>query len=431
MMSLAEAFSLVQRQERQKQEYLRIRSYIMTECPKTIRALQLIDIDNTTPKRRKGYNLVKRENKRFGFVYYVRYSHGGKMLPSKWNTHTNILTEAEKFALSNKERLVERYLQAHDTRAFALLERFYSKDSEYLLCEEKRNHSLSEKHRKDYHTVITKRLIPFLTERKIKNLDAVTTTTLSDFQDLLLSKKIKPQTVNAYCTGVKKVFVYLARKGMIRENPYANLQRIPVHEDDQEARGCYELEKVKGIFNEEWEDTLSYLLCLLIYTTGMRNGEIIKIKMPDIISMEGRYFINIKESKTPSGIRMVPLHDFVYKKLAAYAAGKAPEEPLFNIRREEIFIRANAELALQLEVSEEELAGEHITFYSGRHFWKTLLNSGELGEDVEEVFMGHKVSGDVAKLYNHRDKQGKKLILKKAEQVISILDRELLTVNPR
>jgi hypothetical protein len=40
--------------------------------------------------------------------------------------------------------------------------------------------------------------------------------------------------------------------------------------------------------------------------------------------------------------------------------------------------------------------------------------------------MGHKVSNDVAKLYNHRDKQGKKLMLKKAKQVFSILDKRLL-----
>jgi hypothetical protein len=40
--------------------------------------------------------------------------------------------------------------------------------------------------------------------------------------------------------------------------------------------------------------------------------------------------------------------------------------------------------------------------------------------------MGHKVTGDVAKLYNHRDKRGWELMVKKAEQVFTILDKSIL-----
>jgi hypothetical protein len=39
--------------------------------------------------------------------------------------------------------------------------------------------------------------------------------------------------------------------------------------------------------------------------------------------------------------------------------------------------------------------------------------------------MGHKVSKDVAKRYNHLDKQGKEKLLEKAHEVFSILDRRL------
>jgi integrase len=72
-----------------------------------------------------------------------------------------------------------------------------------------------------------------------------------------------------------------------------------------------------------------------------------------------------------------------------------------------------------------ELRAERITFYSGRHFWKTLMNAEGLGEDIEEVFMGHKVSGDAAKRYNHRDKQGRALPARKAKKVFAIPDRRV------
>jgi integrase len=73
----------------------------------------------------------------------------------------------------------------------------------------------------------------------------------------------------------------------------------------------------------------------------------------------------------------------------------------------------------------EALGERRVTFYSGRHFWKTAMSAGGLGEDVEEYFMGHKVSADARKRYNHKDKRGLEQTLEKAREVYAILDREL------
>ena len=96
---------------------------------------------------------------------------------------------------------------------------------------------------------------------------------------------------------------------------------------------------------------------------------------------------------------------------------------MFDFHNAYVFSSAASCLREKLEVTEEEAEAENITFYSGRHFWKTLMSAEGLGEDIEEIFMGHKVSHNVAKLYNHRDKQGKDMTLKKPQQVFSILDR--------
>jgi len=53
------------------------------------------------------------------------------------------------------------------------------------------------------------------------------------------------------------------------------------------------------------------------------------------------------------------------------------------------------------------------------------MNAGNLGEDAEEYWMGHAVSGDVAKTYNHRDKQGREVMLGKTREAFAILDRYL------
>jgi integrase len=272
----------------------RLKKYIHLEFPALMKALRIIDNDYSAPRQRKGFNLVKRENKKNGFLYYVRYSYEGKMLPSKWNTHTRNREQAEQFARENRNRLVEQYLRKHDKRGFELFERFYEKDSEYLACEEKRNRPLSDTTRRNYHSVITKKFIPFMKERHIDCFEGVDIKRLSDFQDHYLASGIKPQTVNDYLKAVKRIFLYVVRKGLIEENPCKNLRSIPVHQQDKKERGCYEVDKLKGVFNRKWRDRRLYLLCLLIYTTGMRNGEISRIRMKDITSLDGCRFIDIK-----------------------------------------------------------------------------------------------------------------------------------------
>ena len=422
MTRLAEAVAQVRGQRQGDINHLR--QFVNENYPDVVKALRKIDRDILQPKRRKGFSLVKRENKEKGFLYYARYSHNGKTLPTKFNTRTNDLAAAERYARDNKNRLVDGYLARQDGRMYAALESFYKENSEAP-------DRLSERSRKEYGALIHKKFIPFLKLEKITAFDQIKRTTLAKFQDSLLSGGAKPQTVNNNIKPVKKILAAMARKGIIEENPGSLIKGMPVRQRDRKERGCYELDKIKGVFNRRWKDETSYLLCLLIYTTGMRNSEIKRIKHEDIKTIDGCRFISVKQSKTPNGIRLVPLHGFVYRKLKARAAKNkiVPESALFGGGAGS-FNKANNELAGMLKISDGELEAENITFYSGRHYWKTLMNAGGLGEDIEEIFMGHKASGNAAKLYNHRDKQGKRALAKKARQVFSILDRNVFKAKP-
>ena len=414
MSGLAEAIAHIR--GRQRIDITAMRFYLNNNCPDVVKALRKIDDDNTQPKRRKGFNLVKRESKKHGFIYYARYSHNGKTLPTKFNTHTNNLAEAEQFAKENKNRLVEGYLARQDGRMFALFEEFYTNEQ---------NLYISERCRREYDSVIQKKFIPFLRTEKIAAFDQITKTTLTKFQDSLQAAGLRAQTVNNSLKPVKKILAALARKGIITDNPGDHVKGIKVHEKDRKERGCYDLDRIQGVFKKRWKDEESYLLCLLIYTTGMRNGEIKQIKLKDIQIINGCRFISVKKSKTINGIRLVPVHDFVYRKLKTWAVKhkKDTNSLLFDYRNAKPFNKANNELARMLKAGDEELERENISFYSGRHYWKTLMSAEGLGEDIEEIFMGHKVVADVKKLYNHRDKQGKTRLIKKAKQVFSILDR--------
>jgi integrase len=412
-------------------EYLR-RNF-KDQYPVCLKALKTLDVEHTMPKLRKGYNLVRRESKKRGFVYYARFSDCGRMLPTMRCTHTNNLEEAQAFARENKERIVAEYKAKHEGKSlfFETLEKYFEKGSEYLVDDSLHNRSVGDKQRQIYHNVMNNRFIPFLKESGVYCARGITAELITEFQKKIHFSGLKPQTVNKYLSGINRICGYFRACGTLKENPLRDVEPLVVRKKDRRARGCHEISRVNGVFNEVWEDRLLHLLVLIIYTTNMRNSEIERIRLCDITEIEGCRFVKVEQSKTDSGERLVPLHPLVYKKIIEYSreAGRSAEEYIIPRMGKSLqsttYRKSNIELGKRLGMGVEELKKENITFYSGRHYWKTLMNSEGLGADIEEVFMGHKVSSDVAKRYNHRDKIGKARMLAAARNVYKILDENL------
>lgn len=400
----------------------------ISEIPRIIRALQFIEnehIEHKELRKPKGYNLTKVANKALGYVYYVRYWHEGRMVPSKWTTATNDYAEASDFAIKNRERLITEYYRKRGNDVERFFETYYDPESAIYKGEVMRSGEVTEKRNEQSLRFMQNTFVPFLRSRKIIRFEDITVPLLDDFQDAMLQKGIKPQTINGYMSFVKKAFKYLMRKGMVSSNPCAELQALPIKPGDKSTHGCHEIGKIKGVFSRSWDDELSRLLNLLIYTTDMRNCEIRRFCKDDIVVHHGVHFINLKQSKTVNGVRYVPLHPAVYDWLMSYAAGISGSQKIFGKTTTYAFDKAATELGRRLGVSVEEMKAGNITFYSGRHFWKTLMSSEELGAGIEEVFMGHKVTSDVSKLYNHHEAAGKERLARKAKDVFAILDRRL------
>jgi integrase len=408
-----------------------LRLQYKTRFPGALQSLKTLDAHFSPKRQPKGYNLAKVPSKKYGFLYYVRYIEKGKLIHSRWNTRTNDRSAAEKFAQENRERILSAYHAKRSDAAktvYSILKSYYSEKSPYLADAEKRGRTINRKTKSIYHNFINKVLIPFLKQNGVVTFDDITAPVIAKLQTSLLTKGNAPQTVNRYCNAVKSIFESLVMDGTIRENVFTRVLPIKEQDTTTKPRGCYEIGRVNGVFNRRWHEEKEYLLCLVIYSTGLRNSEIEKIRAGDLITIKGCHFIDIPQSKTKNGVRIVPLHNFVYDRMAAYiekhgidagayifsAKGGSNQSTLYN--------SANALLGKRLKIPEAELEQQRITFYSGRHHWKTLMNANGLG-DVEEYFMGHKVSRDVAKRYNHRDKQGQRIIVRKAKEVFAILDR--------
>jgi site-specific recombinase XerD len=383
--------------------------------------------------RGRGFYLVKRESKKYGFLYYVRYIDQGKTIPSMWCTHTNSMEEAEDFAYKNRDRIVRKYKarreeNKNNTELFKIFETYYEKDSEYLLLDEKRNNPLGDKQRRLYFSHVNNVFLPFLIKNNIRFIKDIKPHTIINYQNEQLKKGNTPQTINGYISGLKRIFGYFADTGRIDVNPLSNVSNIKTSSKNRKIRGCHELTKLRGVFKTDWEDEISRLLLLMIYSTGLRNSEIARVRMKDIMTIEDVRFIKVEKSKTLAGKRIVPLHDLVYGEMKKYAEAKklTDNDYIFSsLMNDNKTSAANIALGQKIGVTEAELDEQYITFYSGRHFYKTLMNAEKLGEDIEEIFIGHSVSSDVKKSYNHTDKRGKECMLAAARKSLDILDVNL------
>jgi integrase len=411
-------------------EYLeKLRARYLKKFPQAMEEIRKFDAQFSFRKP-KFYCLHKVPNKKYGFFWYVRFIENGKPVRSRWCTHTNNREAAEQWAVDNRERLLAEYHERKEKHAdfFGVLEDYYAPGSEYQEQDKIRGIELNGKTRSVYHHFISKVCVKYFKEREITSFADITPPVIAGLQNLLLKKGDKPQTVNRYMGVLNTVIKHLIMDGAVTSNVFDNVVMLKERAADSKIRGCYDIDRIKGVFNKQWKDKTSYILCLMIYSTGLRNSEIEKIRFEAVIKIDSCYFIDITKSKTKNGIRIVPLHDFTYQKIVSFmrSSGKKPGDYLFSARggsnQSKVYRKAAADMADALKADNEER--RDVTFYSGRHYWKTLMNAEDLG-DIEEYFMGHKVSNNVAKRYNHLDKQGRKRLVEKAREVFGILDKRL------
>lgn len=405
---------------------------------------KILSFHNSRDNEPKKFYLRKVYNRNGGYVYYVRYLDNGRLVPSNWSTGTDDYETARIFAIENREiklagyynrELIKKpYIDLH-----MVLKKYYAEKSPYLQVDINKGRIVNEGARVVYHNFILNQFIPYLKKHGINDIQQIDTPLMSRFRNWIMTdrkvrgkivKGVKPQTTKNKISVISCIFDHLVEEGYSKTNPCNGLTKIKAKQEDHKITGCYEVNKLKGVFNKKWDNQLFYMLNLIASTTNMRNSEIERIQVKDLILIDKYNFIDIPKSKSRNGERIVPLHPFVHKKIMAYVKknNKGHEDYIFKAAGQKrldsrVYNRACLALAKHTGYSVKKLKEENIRFYSNRHFWKTLMNSEGLGDDIEEIFMGHKVTSDVAKRYNHKDKHGRKNLLEKVKKVMAILDK--------
>ncbi|MCL2373625.1 MAG: tyrosine-type recombinase/integrase [Treponema sp.] len=377
---------------------------------------------------RQEYSIVARRGKK-GITYYVRYFRDGKMIPSQWSTGSADFRDAQTFAEARKEALLAKYFRRKEGRVlYAVLRGYYAQGSACLAIDAARGRKIGDSSRQILHGFIVNTFIPFLQGSNIKEFEEISPVVMCRFQNyLLMEKGLLPQSINRQIGGIKAIFSHMFMTGVIQRNAMKDI--APLRPMNGKIRGCFSLDDLRGIFKAAWEDKKSYLFCALIYSAGLRNGEIQNLKANDMHIKEDICFLAIAKSKTASGIRTIPIHPTVREILGEWISQKrlGGEDYLFAEERGRMHKSTKKAHLLMAAILGKELGDmerDHITFYSGRHFYKTMLNFHNLG-DIEELFMGHKVNKKVSERYNHKNKRGEKALLGEARKALEIIDLTL------
>jgi len=404
------------------------RERLAAECPDAAAEILAFGkrFDDKKPPRR--YYLIKIPNKKMGFAWYVKYLDNGRLVPSKWTTGTSDRVAAEAFAAENRDAILNGYYTRkakRPTDMYRLISGYYDRDSPLLKADKKRGRKITDLKRRQYLNATNKKFIPFCKKNGARGIEDIDTAMLARWQNDML-KTLAPKTVNNNVSAVRAIFYHLVTTGYAKSNPFSGLP--PIKNGKGRLTGCHMLDEIRGVFGRDWKDDAHRLLCLLIYTTNMRNCEIRRVRQGDVEEICGAAFLNVRGSKNESAERRVPLHPFVRQKMGEYAGLR---DLVFSQGKKKFMKMcslANIEMGELMGHTPETLKLENIRFYSGRKFWKTLMASEELGRNTEEYFMGHRMTSDMEKHYKDLTKVGAEKLAQKAREVFAVLDRCLFAV---
>lgn len=126
-------------------------------------------------------------------------------------------------------------------------------------------------------------------------------------------------------------------------------------------------------------------LWTLALTTGMREGEILALRWRDVDLSTG--IVHIRQGKTRSARRAVPLTDVARQSLAGIAGGRKPEDLVFSTRNGTAILPRN--ILRAWHAFSERVLGRRLSFHALRHSAATLMIGQGVGLRTVSDVLGH------------------------------------------
>ena len=137
-----------------------------------------------------------------------------------------------------------------------------------------------------------------------------------------------------------------------------------------------------------------YWVPLIALFTGMRLSEISNLNKDDFAIEEGINYLIVREAKTDSGIRKVPIHPkLIEVGLFDYVEKLQPNQQLFEGISSDAYSKHFSRLLDSVGITDKKLV-----FHSFRHTFTDALRAAKVTEPIIKSLIGHS-DGSVTSQY--------------------------------
>ena len=261
---------------------------------------------------------------------------------------------------------------------------YFSNFFDYLSNEKKYSENTITAYKKDLNTfhVFCK------DEHGINNISKIPYSIIRSWIVNLSDSNLSPLTINRKISALSRYYDFLIKLEQIDESPTKNHKRLKVQSKIIIPFSEDEVFSVINIFDDTFEGKRDMLIIDMLYSTGIRRDELIKIKLNDVLFDENLIKIQGKRNKE----RLVPMLPSLLQNIKDYIKLRSNIKPSTN----NLFItKKGTQIGPSLvyrvvkkyfsKVSSKVKISPHVL----RHSFAThLLNNGAGINTIKEI-LGH------------------------------------------
>lgn len=192
----------------------------------------------------------------------------------------------------------------------------------------------------------------------------------------------KPNTIRKHLIGLKTFFKFCMEEGYINENPAKN---IPFPKQENKQPTYLNKEKLTNIRELVKGNILERALLEVLYATGIRIGELIRMKQEDINWAE--MYIFIPEGKRKKE-RIVPFSQVCKEYLSAYLESRTDDLPYVFVNSGPIRLLNQTGIHKRFQYYSRQL-GFRVTPHMLRHTFATHLVMRGMRPEMVQLLLGH------------------------------------------
>jgi len=258
-----------------------------------------------------------------------------------------------------------------------------------------------------------KAFLAWLGDRADKPLESLTVADVRNFREKLTSEGRTARTAQHYVRDIGSGLRTAVREGLLTHNPASGLD--PLEFTDSVDRKPFVAAEVVKLINAAPSADWKGMILLGLYT-GLRLGDIAKLKWGMVDFTEGTLRLMPAKTKKKKRMICIPLHPQARQFLEGHPIADDPDEPIFPtlaIRR----IDGNKGLSMtfvdimtkagvsrgKARIVEKESAGRSTHergFHALRHAFVTMLTNCDVDEDLRKKLAGH-TDSEVHAIYTH------------------------------